>query len=258
MRRHGIALAAGADDPDLRDARLAVHGDLAHFKSDLGGFSLVVVRHHEGESVTHVAEFAALAGVDGEEAQFGQLRLGIVQRGDADVLDRFALGEGHVELHEVEILAEAQRGIFGVCFLFYVLRHRLGLGNGLVDLAEKRLRAGKRAVDVEDAAEVRSGRNGVLKIPQIAPADCEKTVRGVVYVVPLPVPDGLPTVGGREDLFGNGESDLVILARVLGDVRADNRQVGGSHLALLTGDAQFLIRRHGGGVLIFNKKVLLS
>ena len=256
MDRDVVALAAGTDDLDAGGVVGTGDRDLLRGEAELGGLALVIIGDHERQGVAHIAELAAFAGRDGEQAQLRQLCELVVPGCDADVLHGFAVGKGEVKPVDGVVLVEDQLGVAGLLLDLQILGKCGGRGDGLKGFPHDGFRAGQHAAVPKDAAEVQPAPGPGLIVPEIAPAQRQLRLVRVANVLPGAVLLHLPAVAfGR---LGDRQLQLVLALHVLRDLRDDDRGSCGGHLPLRHGDAQLLIDCKRVRILVFDPKVLLA
>ena len=236
--RHVVAGPAGPADCRLRHAGLPVHGDGGDGEAQLRGLARVVVRHHQRQRVAKLAELAALAADDGEQAQLRQLGKLVVQRRDADIFDRFAVGKAQVKGVHIVIIFKFNGGIARLLQDLNFSRYGACLRPGGELLPMEGKRAEQSVLHRQNAAEVQILPACDAEDAVILPAQLQRGLVGAFHVLPeaagrsiLPAPAAC--------LLRVDQTEYQTVLPVCDRLQADRRS--GLHLSFRFGQADLLI-----------------
>ena len=256
--RDVVARIALAPDRELDARRGTLDSERFVDKAERGSAASVVVRNHQRQRVARAAELAALAARDRKERKLRQLGELVVERGDADVLDGFAVSEGQLEFIEAEGLVDLQLTVAGLRHGHDPVRQLRRRGDRLVDLAEQGLGAIGLPVHAVDAAQIRAGPIVRLKIPEQRAGQLDRRadrLPEILDILPFALIRRLPAVRIGPNVLGQGGGKAVALLRLLLRVRRD-RRAAGLHLQQPARRAERLIGRDRVGVFHLDPQVV--
>ena len=251
---HVVAGPAGPADCRLRHAVFPVHGDGGHGEAQLRGLALVVVRHHQCQGIAQVAELAALTADDGEQAQLRQFGKLVVQGRDADILDRFAVGEGQVKGVHIIIIFKHHGGIGRLRREFQVVRNGFCLRPGGKLLPTEGNGAEQAVIRRQNAAEIQVLPACNAEDAVVLPGQLQGRLVRALHVLPAPH-RGLILPAVPADPFRVNQTEL---QAVLRRRRFHADAQGRAHAPFLQGQADGLIGCHRIGVLDLDQQVPLA